>query len=169
MQTASGFNTTTTESASEFGRRAVYAQSGLSLSIGSQIEMREFYLYLESCRSTLREIGADVAAGPLPRIAERLEIFGFEADTWGFNPLHKVALGLQVYIQNCGQSARDESVQTNLFRGLTLLSALLDQCELEFAWRLAVADMVESLDAAAAGNQEAQSSHAPGSSQSVGM
>jgi hypothetical protein len=136
----------TSEEMSAYGNRI---QPGLALSLNSQLKLREFYEYLDSCRITLNLINEDLVLGRLEPISEKLEHFCFEADTWGFNALYEVSLGLQMLLTNSSVRLQNEGFRETLHRGLGMLLSLLEQCERDFHWRLAIADMLDSFDQAA--------------------
>ena len=71
-----------------------------------------------------------------------------EADSWGFSSLYEVGLGLQMRLLNSGDRMQALSNREPLNRGLKMLSALLEQCETDFRWRLAIADTLEHLSKA---------------------
>jgi hypothetical protein len=138
----------------EIGSRAGFAPPGSTLSIESQLKLRELYEYLEISRAILVEIQTDLSlleSNPedpvnLQRASERLESFCIEADSWGFNSLYEIGLGLQMLLINSGNHIQSDAVWDTLNRGLAMLSALLEQCEEDFRWRLAIADMLDSIN-----------------------
>jgi hypothetical protein len=126
------------------------------LSVDSQLKLRGLYEYLDLSRQTLdmirrdlvlRESGAD-GFERLHRASERLERFCVEADSWGFNALYEIALSLQMLLLNAGGRIRDNGFWEALQQGLGMLSALLEQCERDFRWRLATADTLDCLNKA---------------------
>ena len=138
----------------EIGSRFAFAHPGSTLSIESQLKLRELYEYLEISRAILVEIQTDLSlleSNPedpanLQRASERLESFCIEADSWGFNSLYEIGLGLQMLLINSGNHIQSDAVWDTLNRGLAMLSALLEQCEEDFRWRLAIADMLDSIN-----------------------
>jgi hypothetical protein len=138
----------------EIGGRLALFPPGLALSVESQLKLRELYQYLDICRTILGEIRADLSlvetnpedTSPLQRASELLEGFCFEADSWGFNSLYEIGLGLQMMLINLGGRIITDGFWNTLNRGIALLSALLDQCETDFRWRLAIADMLDSIN-----------------------
>jgi hypothetical protein len=138
----------------EIGSRAGFVPPGSTLSIESQLKLRELYEYLEISRTILVEIQTDLSlleSNPedpvnLQRASERLESFCIEADSWGFNSLYEIGLGLQMLLINSGNHIQSDAVWDTLNRGLAMLSALLEQCEEDFRWRLAIADMLDSIN-----------------------
>lgn len=141
------------EARSEASARAVFSYPGQLLSFESQLKLREFYEYVESCRGILGEIRADLSLFEansedlriLRKASERLEKFCLEADSWGFSALYHIGLSLQMLLLNTGR-IQDSVFWSSLDHALEMLSALLDQCESEFRWRLATAEMLDSLE-----------------------
>ncbi len=146
----------TPEALNERGNSDAAVQPGVVLSFESQLKLRSLYGYVDSCRLALDEIHRDLSldrSGPdvlmnLQGASERLERFCIEADSWGFNALYEIALGLQMLVLNLGIRVQSSGFRELLQRGLSMLAALLDQCERDFCWRLAIADMLESIDQA---------------------
>jgi hypothetical protein len=132
----------------------MFAQPSQVLSIEAQLKLRELHQYVESCRSILDEIGRDLAvveSSPgdcvsLQKVSERLKKLCLEADSWGFSALYQVGTGLQVILLDSGGRIQEQAFWNMLNRGLAMLSALLEQCESDFRWRLAVADTLDSID-----------------------
>jgi hypothetical protein len=130
---------------------------GLALSLESQIKLRALYEYVESCRETLKEIHTELSqfeANPAclqypKRASERLEAICIEADSWGFNALYEIALGLQVLLLDSTSRIPGVRFWEALNRGLAMLSALLEQCERDFHWRLAIAEVLDCFHQAA--------------------
>ncbi len=126
----------------------------LTLSVESQLKLKELYQYVDICRTILGEIRADLSlyetspedASQLQRASELLESFCFEADSWGFNSIYEVGLGLQMLLIHPGDRVQTDAFWDTINRGLDLLSALLEQCETDFRWRLAIADMLDSIN-----------------------
>lgn len=135
---------------------AYQAQPGLVLSMESQLRLRSLYEYVDGCRATLDAIRADLSLfesksgspEPLHRAAQRLGSFCMEADSWGFDSLHEIALRLQMLLLESGNRASGGNYWDVLHRGLAMLSALLEQCEGDFRRKLEIADMLECLDQA---------------------
>ncbi len=133
-------------------------QSGLLLSIESQLKLRTLYEYLDSCRTALEDLRRDLSlevcdqdgSPDLQKASERLEKFYVDADSWGFNSLYEVALGLQLLLLNSADRIGHDSFREVLRRGLAMLPPLLQQCERDFCWRLAIADLLDSFDHASA-------------------
>ena len=133
-------------------------RSGVVLSIESQLKLRALYEYLDSCQKLLEEIRRDLCLNAfeaecivdLQRASERLERLCIDADSWGFSSLYEVALGLQMLLLNSGGRIQHVSFRETLRRGLAMLPPLLQQCERDFCWRLAVADLLDSFDQASA-------------------
>ncbi len=138
------------------GIDAAPAPTQSSLSLESQMKLRALYEYLETSRASLKEIYSELSlfeatSGCSPyakRICERLENFCIEADSWGFNALYEIGLGLQVLLLNSNGRVQNSNFWDAINRGLAMLSALLDECESDFRRRLAVADMLECISRA---------------------
>jgi hypothetical protein len=138
----------------EIGGKIALFSPGFSLSVESQLKLREFYNYLDICRTILGEIQANIShfetnpgdTSTLQRASELLESFCFEADSWGFNSLYEIGLGLQMLLINPGNRIHTGDFWGTLNSGIALLSALLDQCETDFRWRLAIADMLDHIN-----------------------
>jgi hypothetical protein len=138
----------------EIGSRVAFAPPGSTLSIESQLKLRELYEYVEISRAILVGIQTDLSLAKsnsedpthLQRASERLESFCIEADSWGFNSLYEIGLGLQMLLINSGNQVQSDAFWDTISRGLAMLSALLDQCEMDFRWRLAIADMLDSIN-----------------------
>jgi hypothetical protein len=141
----------------EGGNRVIPPQHGLVLSLESQLQLRELFEYVETCRTALNEIQADLSlfeANPecsqYPgRVVELLGDFCVKADSWGFNDLYEIALGLQVLLLNSGGRMRGSRFREALDRGMATLSDLLERCEGDFRRRLAVTDTLDCLYRAA--------------------
>jgi hypothetical protein len=135
------------------GNQAGIVQSQMHLSFESQLKLGALYEFIDSSRTTLGELQNGVSGTDdfmsLKASAARLEALCLEADSWGFDALYEVAHGLQRMIQSCNGNA-DERFRDALHRGLTMLSALLEQCERDFVCRLATADTLECMNQAVA-------------------
>ena len=127
------------------------------LSVESRVKLRELCGYIDNARAILSEIRASLSMGEssfevaasLQRASKRLESFYLEADSWGFDALYEVAQGLQMLLLNSASRAQTDELRQTVKRGLAMLSALLEQCERDFCWRLATADMLDYLNQAA--------------------
>ncbi|MBN1567554.1 MAG: hypothetical protein JXA73_06885 [Acidobacteria bacterium] len=136
------------------GSRVDFDHRGATLSIESQLKLRELYNYIEVYQAVLREIKTDLFlfesnsenVASLQRASEMLEEFCIEADSWGFNSLYEIGLSLQMLLINSQNRIQNGVFWDTLKRGLAMLSDLLEQCEIDFRWRLAVADMLDSLN-----------------------
>jgi len=131
-------------------------QSGVVLSRKSRLTLPGLYRYLDSCRSALDEIEQDLClkgksecSADLGRASERLGRFCVEADSWAFNALYEIAFGLQRLLLSSDGHIQGRDFWEALQRGLAVLVALLDQCERDFLWRLAIADTLDHLNQAA--------------------
>jgi len=123
------------------GRR----ESPSILSIESQLKLRSLYQFVDFCRGILDEVRQDTDLMQMQVAAEKLERLCVEADSWGFNALYEIASSLQLMLMNAGERAPNAGFPDALHRGLRMLSALLDQCESDFRWRLATADTLDCI------------------------
>jgi hypothetical protein len=138
---------------SETIHRGVPVQPGQILSIDSQLQIRELYEFIDASRAALNDIRRDLSVLPstsghscdLQKISAQLGHFCTEADSWGFDALYQVGLRLQMALLNCSSRLREDILWSTLDRPLAMLSTLLEQCESDFRWRLAIADMLDSL------------------------
>ncbi len=123
------------------------------LSTESQIKLRSLYEYVDFCRSTLGEIERDLLHlefGPddliqLQKIAERLASLGIEADSWGFDSLYEIAFSLQLLLLNAGGRIQSDQCWDALQRGFRMLDAIVERCERDFRWRVAITDTLDCL------------------------
>jgi hypothetical protein len=126
------------------------------LSLESQLKLRSLYEYIDNSRIILDEIQRILAVGTsgfatspnLNRAAEKLEVFCFEADSWGFDDIFDVAQGLKMLLLSSIDRTRTNGIRDALNRGLAMLLALLSQCESDFCWRLATADTLNCINQA---------------------
>jgi hypothetical protein len=132
----------------------VFVQPGQILSIESQLKLRELFVFIDASRAALNDIRRDLSFIPatsgdscnLQKISAHLGHFSTEADNWGFDALYQVGSRLQVALLNCSDRLQEDILWNTLNRALAMLSALLEECENDFRWRLAIADMLDSLD-----------------------
>jgi hypothetical protein len=135
---------------------AYQAQTGLVLTMESQLQLRSLYEYLDGCKAILDQIHADVsffeshpgALECLQRAAGRLKGFCMDAESWGFDALYEVALRLQTLLLRSSSQVGWDNHRYLLYKGLAMLSSLLGQCENEFRRKQAVSEMLETLDQA---------------------
>jgi hypothetical protein len=135
------------------GDRTIAPTPGLVLSIESQIRLKALYDYVDACRMALDDIKADFSLlEPSPgcsaslRVSERLQKFCMEADSWEFGSLREISRAMQMLvIESRGQVWGDDFWKA-LYSGLATLSALLENCECEFRYRLAAADMLDRIN-----------------------
>jgi hypothetical protein len=123
------------------------------LSLKSQMALKELYNYLDASRSALDSIRAEIALlDPAPdcpasrRVSEQLQKFCIEADSWRFEALCELSMALQFLVIDSRGRVWGDDFWKALYNGLATLSSVLDQCEMEFRWRLTVADMLERLN-----------------------
>jgi hypothetical protein len=153
MQLPFGPNPTVDKRREVIGR-SVFVQPGQVLSIESQLKLRELYEFIETSRAALNDIRKDLAffpsgpedSGSLQKISQRLGRFCTDADSWGFDAMYEIGMRLHELLLNCGSRLREDVFWNTLNRALSMLSALLEQCENDFRWRLAIADALDSLD-----------------------
>ncbi len=131
-------------------------QSEFPISFNSQLKLRPLSEYVNHCRSILNDIHTDFAQlemdpgnlSILSKASKRLGRFYLDADSWGFHSLYDVALELQKLLLESGGRVRSIHLWDSLNRGLTMLSAMVDQCETDFRRSLAVNDVLECLNQA---------------------
>ena len=133
------------------------AFAGLGVpSVESQLRLRELYVYLETCRTNLKEIRRELSlfeSGPdntknLEKAAQRLGAFCIEADSWGFSALYEIGLSLQLLLLNSGGNTQRTKLREALNRGLETMSVLIEQCGSDFRRRLTVADTLDCINEA---------------------
>jgi hypothetical protein len=130
---------------------------GLALSSESQLKLKELYDYLDSCHHILSEIHRDLhladftiaGSQKLQKASEQLGKFCLKAEEWGFDSLSEVGQGLQMFLLNFRSDVQNTRFRETMDRGLAVLSALVEQCEPEFRWRLVIADTIEAFNCAA--------------------
>jgi hypothetical protein len=134
-------------------KRGIILPPGLTLSIQSQIKLKEFHDYMDACRTALNDIRIDFSLlDPDPccpasfRVSERLQKFYLEADSWQLDSLVEIPRSLQLMIIESRGRVWGEEFWTALYCGLAMLSMLLDQCESEFYCRLAIVDMLDRIN-----------------------
>ena len=144
----------------ERGNPVAAIQPGVVLSIESQLKLRSLYEYIDNCRIALNDIRGDLSldsfapegafSSPfgIQRASERLGKFCIEADNWGFDSLYETALRLQIFLMNNAGRLWNREFRDMIQRGLTLLSAMLEECERYYSFRLATSDLFDSLDQA---------------------
>jgi hypothetical protein len=137
----------------EIAGRAAFSFTGLSLSVESQLKLKELYQFVEVCRAVLGEIRTDLVlfeSNPedpsyRQKASEKLGYFCIEADSWGFNSLYEIGFGLQMLLIDSCRCPQADAFWDILNRGVAMLSDLVEQCEFDFRWRLAIADMLDSI------------------------
>lgn len=145
--------------ASEGGSRSGVVQPDWLQSLESQIMLRSLYEYMDNSRAVLRDLEHSLLAfqsevdanANIGRAAEKLEFFCFEADSWGFNELFSIAQGLRRLLLNSKGRVHAAGFREAIKRGIAMLSALLNQCESDFCWRLAAADTLDCFNQAGDG------------------
>jgi hypothetical protein len=129
---------------------------GPILSIESQLQLRALYDYIDACRMTLNNIRMDLSlleshpgsSAHVKRASEHLGSFCIEADSWGFDSQYEIALSLQMLLLESGLQEQDSDFWETLNRGLMTLCGLVEKCESDFRWRLAVADTLDCIRSA---------------------
>ncbi len=121
----------------------------------SQLELRTFRDSLDKWERTVSLIRSEIYSlqdlpmdqQKLRRIASELGRICVEADAWGFNELHHIALRTQQVIFDLRTGAlpwNSQAVELVL-DGLAILSGLLPQCEREFQRRQSTSRMLGCL------------------------
>jgi hypothetical protein len=140
--------------AHESGSRFGATQTGWLTSLESQQRLRSLFEYMDNSQKLLSEIQtlllfsgsrAEISVN-MKRASDKLGAFCREADGWEFDDLSNVAKGLQVLLLKTSGRPRTGEFWEALHRGLTVLSALLTQCERDFCWKLATADTLDCLN-----------------------
>jgi hypothetical protein len=124
------------------------------LSIASQLKLLAIHEYVDNSRNILGEIHeylSFVESNPegsinLQKASEKLGKFVMEADSWGFSSIYEVAQGLQMFLLNSGGRIKNKAGRESIDNGLAMLSALLERCETDFRWRLAIDETLEGFD-----------------------
>ena len=121
----------------------------------SQLELRTFRDCLDEWENLISGIRSeinDLRAFPrdrqkLRRIAARLGKICLEADAWGFDDLHHIALRTQQLVSDLrlGTLPWDHRILDYLQDALAMLSSILPQCEKEFRRRLSTSNMLRLL------------------------
>ena len=131
--------------------RAPVFPPGPVRSIESQLKFRELYDYVAAGQESLKELRMDLShleSNPgssqhLKSASERLGNMCIDADSWGFDSIYEIALGLQMLLLDGGWKEQKNDFWEALNRGLAMIAALLEQCENNFRWKLAITDTIE--------------------------
>lgn len=153
MQSPFGSDPTAEANPDVIPRREI-AVPGKELSLEEQITLKELFAYVDFSKEILDEIRRNLSlydANPedhevLRRATARLEKFCLEADSWGFSALYQIGMGLQVLLLDSAGRLQEKAFLGSVKNTLEMLAALLDQCESEYRWRLAIADTLDSLE-----------------------
>lgn len=137
----------------ELENRGPTPPPGPVLSIESQLQLRALYEFMDACRVTLSNIRMDLSlleshpgsATYVKRVSEHLGSLCIEADSWGFDSLYEIALSLQMLLIEFGSQDQDNDFREAIKRGMTTLSGLVEKCENDFRWRLAVDDTLNCI------------------------
>ena len=129
---------------------------GPILSIESQLQLRALYEYIDACRMTLSNIRMDLSlleshpgsSTYIKRASEHLGNLCIEADSWGFDSLYEIALSLQMLLLESENREQDDDFWEAFKQGVMTLSGLVEKCESDFRWRLAVADTLNCIRSA---------------------
>ena len=135
------------------GSRAPVLPPGLACSIESQLKLRELYDYVAVSQETLKELRMDLSlleshpgsSQYLKKASERLGNICMDADSWDFNSIYEIAFSLQMLLLDSGWQEQKNGFWEAVNQGLTMISALLDQCENDFRWKLAIADTLDCI------------------------
>jgi len=130
---------------------SIQPESGLSFE--SQRQLKSLREYVNDCRTILNDIHMDLDRLRLspdnPSIlfqaAKRLGPLCLEADRWGFEPVYQLAITLQKIFLEPGSRSWNNPLSEALNKGLGALYALVERCETEFRWKLALDDTLDSL------------------------
>lgn len=126
---------------------------GIKFSPESQIQLNDLREYMAQCRSVLDEIKADLCRAKrdhedsdlLSEAAVRLCRFCMEADGRGFGCLYQVAFELQKALLHPDGCRNRVGFWEAVHKSLFILSALVEQCEIDFRKCAAVQDAIECL------------------------
>ena len=84
----------------------------------------------------------------IKRASEHLGNLCIEADSWGFDSLYEIALSLQMLLLESENREQDDDFWEAFKQGVMTLSGLVEKCESDFRWRLAVADTLNCIRSA---------------------
>lgn len=127
--------------------------SGNTFSFESQVQIRSLREYVSQSREILDQIRTGVAGleknreNPeiLLKITALLGRFHLEANSWGLHDLYDVAFALQkTLLESCG-SEKYPSFWNAVYKGLAMMSTLLEQCESDLRRKFEIADVLERL------------------------
>ena len=129
-------------------------QSEFPFSVPSQLELKPLREYQSHCLSILNDIHTDLTrleidpGNPaiLSKINAQLGHICQDADSWGFHSLCSLAMGLQEFLLRSGGRFGSTRLWIAVNQSLSMMSALVDQCEADFSRRLAVADVLHCLN-----------------------
>jgi hypothetical protein len=129
-------------------------QSTPAVSIESQLKLRSLYEFVDAGQATLKEIRAHLSlfksnpgdSASLKRAFMQLNRLCIEVDSWGFDELYKVAHALQRLLMDSEHRTYGRPFWEAFFGGLDMLSALLEQCESNFRWGVAIDEQLACLE-----------------------
>ena len=120
--------------------------SDFRLSLESQRQMKSLRMYMDRCRSALREIHTDLLhfemdsgnQSLLSSILKRLGSLCIDADNWGFNSFYDATFQLQNLLLKSGRQIENNRFREVLKQQIAKLFLLADQIEAEFYHRLVI-------------------------------
>ena len=126
------------------------AHFGFALSFESQLRLNSLREFADHCRLVLGEIYKDFddfkmdPQNPdiLSNTANRLGDICMESDFRGFNLLYDVAFALQRILLESGYRIGSPRLWNAFSKGLVILSALVEECEVDYRRELAVDDFL---------------------------
>ncbi len=133
--------------------RFAFAPSVAPLSVESQLKLRALYEYIETCRTAINDIRKNLSLLKMypecseysKKASEQLGRLCMEADSWGFDAFYQISIGMQMLLLDSSHGYQKEAFWNALNRGWSMLWDLLEQCESDFRWRLAIADTLDIL------------------------
>jgi len=133
--------------------RVIFAPSVAPLSVESQLKLRALYEYMETSRTALNDVRKNLSLLKMypecseysKKACEQLGRLCAEADSWGFDPFYQISMNMQMLLLDSSQGYQQEAFWNALNRGWSMLWDLLEQCDSDFRWRLAVADTLDCL------------------------
>jgi hypothetical protein len=119
-------------------------RSEFSLSFQSQRQLKSLRIYVDHCRSVLKEIDTDLRhfernicdETMLSSIIKRLGSFCIDADSWGFHSFYDAAFRLQRLILESSGPVWSNGLQKALQLQMAKLFFLVEQCESNYRQRL---------------------------------
>lgn len=126
---------------------------GSALPFQLQLQLKSLREYVNDCRSTLNDIHNDFEHfkmdpdNPflLSGISKQLGRFCLEADSWEFHSLYNVAFALQMMILQYGGRNWSHRLCEAFDVGLDTLLDLIERCETDLRWEVALNETFECL------------------------